>query len=104
MVRALLFQRAACGLRLTKEEKGPEIRPKRLSQAFFELFDHTVCGLADALGGGARPSPSPFLYQDYHMLPEPAATGPHFVPRSPHVTLIQLRLALISYQDHHMLP
>ena len=28
---------------------------------------------------------------------------PGFVPGLPHVTLIELRLALISYQDYHML-
>ena len=35
--------------------------------------------------------------------PDRAATGPHFVPGLPHVTLIELRLALISYQDYHIL-
>ena len=29
--------------------------------------------------------------------------GPYFVPGSPHVMLIELRQALNSYQDHHML-
>ena len=38
------------------------------------------------------------------LLPDRAATGPHFVPGLPHVTtLIELRLALISYQDYHMM-
>ena len=32
-----------------------------------------------------------------------AATGPHFVPGLPQVTLIELRQALISYQDYHIL-
>ena len=28
---------------------------------------------------------------------------PFFVPELPHVTLVELRLALISYQDYHIL-
>ena len=35
--------------------------------------------------------------------PYRAATGPHFVPGLPHVTLIELRLALISYQGYRIL-
>ena len=38
-----------------------------------------------------------------HSYPDRAAAGPHFVPGLPHVTLIELHLALISYQ-YRMLP
>ena len=32
------------------------------------------------------------------------ARAHYFVPESPHIILIELRQALISYQDYHMLP
>ena len=41
---------------------------------------------------------------DARYLPYVARPSPYFVPGLPHATLVELRVALIPYQDYHMLP
>ena len=71
----------------------------------FAAAAHLACDLKNCAGGDIPwPVLVLFVPGSPHVTLIELRLAPRFVPGLPHVTLIELRLALVSYQDYHMLP